>query len=376
MRPTRVEIDLSAIQSNYRTACLLAPRSRNLAVIKANAYGHGGVMTARALESQVPAFAVAFLEEALELRAAGITKPILLLEGVFNAGDLREAITRDCWVMLHGTHQLDWLDLLPAKTKLPGLWLKVDSGMHRLGFTLAEIPAACAKAAPYTDRLVIATHFASADEPDKPQTRQQESQFLSHLPDGPFEISLNNSAGLQLRQSRGDEWGRAGFMLYGYSPLPAPPALPLEPAMTFKSAVMAIRRVAAGETVGYGGVWQAQRDSLIATIPCGYADGYPQTARAGTPILINGHRAPLAGRVSMDMITVDVTDAGTVKIGDPVQLWGPDLPATEVAAHNNYNPYELLTRVSARPQRVYRQPPDAQSYKSDTVRGEEDAVIS
>lgn len=376
MRPTRVEIDLSAIQSNYRTACLLAPRSRNLAVIKANAYGHGAVMTARALEPQVPAFAVAFLEEALELRAAGITKPILLLEGVFSAGELREAIAQDCWVMLHGTHQLDWLGLLPAKTKLPGLWLKVDSGMHRLGFALAEIPAACAKAAPYTDRLVIATHFASADEPDKPQTRQQESQFLSHLPDGPFEISLNNSAGLHLRQSRGDEWGRAGFMLYGYSPLPAPPALPLEPAMTFKSAVMAIRRVAMGETVGYGGAWQAQRDSLIATIPCGYADGYPQTARAGTPVLINGHRAPLAGRVSMDMITVDVTDAGTVKIGDPVQLWGPDLPATEVATHNNYNPYELLTRVSARPQRVYRQPPDAQSYKSDTVRGEEDAVIS
>jgi alanine racemase len=323
-RPNQARLDLAALRHNLGVARGLAPQSKVMAVVKANAYGHGAVTISRQLQSLADALAVASIEEAVELRDAGITAPILLLEGVFEARELGIAAQLGFWVTIDNEWQMRWLEeaVLPEPVHC---WLKVDTGMHRLGVPAARTDEFYAriKASGNTgDNPVIYTHFASAG--------------LLAWPDARY------------------DWVRPGYMLYGNSPMaaPHPNAEDLQPVMTLTSAVISVREIAAGEAVGYGANWIAARPSRIATVTIGYGDGYPRVAANGTPVLVNGHRAGLAGRVSMDMITVDVTELPEVQVGDEVVLWGKGLPLAEVASHAGTIGYELTTRMPARTPRV------------------------
>lgn len=359
-RPAQALLDFAALRHNVGLARELAPHSRLMAVVKANAYGHGAVSVARALEPLVDALAVACLEEALELRHSGIALPILLLEGVFAPDEWAVAAAEGCWVMLDNTVQLAWLEQasLPRPVQT---WLKVDTGMRRLG-VLPEQTAGFHRRLLATGKLagtpVLATHFACADEPDDPMTSEQLTRFQRACHGLPGLRSTANSPGILAWPASHMDWIRPGYMLWGDSPFasPQPQADRLRPVMTLVSRVISLRDVAPGDSVGYGASWRADRASRIATVTMGYGDGYPRTAGNQTPVLINGQRARLAGRVSMDMITVDVTDLPDVRVGDPVVLWGPGLPVGEVAGHSGTIGYELLTRMPARIPRVIAVP--------------------
>ncbi len=356
MRPTRARIDLARLRGNAALAAARAPGSRLMAVIKADGYGHGAVAAARALEASADAFAVATLDEAAALRDAGIEAPLLLLEGPFEPADLVEAQARDLTVNITGPEQLAWLEA----ARLPGplrCWLKLDTGMHRLGLApeharhAYERLAACAHALPE----VACTHFARAEELDRPETGEQLERFLDATRDLPLALSAANSPAVLARPETHLDWIRPGYLLYGDTPLPRtdPAGDGLLSVMQFESAVIAVREIPAGDAVGYGGSWVAERPSRIATVAAGYADGYPRTTASGTAVLVNGRRAPLAGRVSMDMITVDVTDLAPIHVGDPVRLWGDDLPVGEVAEGSGTTGYELLAGMPARTRREY-----------------------
>jgi len=355
-RPNQARLDLGALRHNLGVARELAPDAKVMAVVKANGYGHGAVIIARQLESLADALAVACIEEAMELREAGISAPILLLEGVFEAKELGTAAQLGFWVTIDNEWQLRWLEeaVLPEPLHC---WLKVDTGMHRLGVpeNLAQDFYQRIKATDNAlDDLVIYTHFASADDLQSNQTREQLNLFDEICASIPAPRSAANSPGLLAWPEACYDWVRPGYMLYGNSPLiePHPNADALRPVMTLTSAVISLRDVGAGEAVGYGASWIAQRPSRIATVTIGYGDGYPRLAANGTPVLVNGRRASLAGRVSMDMITVDVTDLPDVHVGDEVVLWGVGLPVAEVARHAGTIGYELTTRMPARIPRV------------------------
>ena len=356
-RPTRARVDLSALQHNYRVACEASPGSKTIAVIKANAYGHGAVHVARALNEIAPVFAVACIEEAIELREGGIEKPVLLLEGPLSADEVQIAGEQNFWLMASGTEQVETICRAQVKQSLR-VWLKVDSGMHRLGIQEADF-ASCyskLKSAEHVDNeIVIATHFASADNTASDTTKQQIELFQGLLADVDAPTSLANSAGLLHWENARSDWNRAGILLYGASPFeqPHPNGDKLLPVMNLESQVIGVRDIPAGESVGYSDLWVAERPSRIATVAIGYGDGYPRSAPSGTPVLVNGVRAPLAGRVSMDMITVDVTDLPSVNVGDPVELWGKTIPVNEVAQAAGTISYELLTRMPLRPKREY-----------------------
>jgi len=359
-RPTRAVIDLNALRHNFQLAQSLAPSSQTMPMVKANAYGHGAVEVAKALADSAPAFGVACIEEALELRAAGIKQPILLLEGIFEISELTLAARHNFWLMVENHPQKQ--AIIDADLPHPlTLWLGLDSGMHRLGFQpvdIAEVYQALQNSRNVSDKIVIASHFACADDLASDRTAQQVAVFEKTLLDAGLDSSLkslaNSAAVLGWPQTRRD-WQRPGYMLYGASPFsePQPNADQLKPVMCFESAIISLRTVPAGDSVGYTASWTAERDSVIATVSVGYGDGYPRHAPNGTPVLINGMPCPLAGRVSMDMITVDVTDLTTPSIGDKVVLWGADLPVNEVADHCGTIGYELLTRMPARVPRIY-----------------------
>jgi len=327
-----------------------------MAVVKANAYGHGAVTIATALEKNVDALAVACLEEALELRAAGIVAPILLLEGVFDARELHEAAQHQLWITVENDFHLAWLEQTRLNSPLT-CWLKIDTGMHRLGIPpkrAKEFYQRLGECTAVKNELVLCTHFASADELDSDQTLLQMGVFEDSCRSLSGERSAANSAALLAWPDSHYDWVRPGYMLYGNSPFEQDQANPerLRPVMTLTSAVISVRNVPAGDCVGYDATWCAPRDSRIATVTIGYGDGYPRMAASGTPVLINGQRASLVGRVSMDMISVDVTDLETIQIGDEVTLWGPDLTAREVARHAGTIGYELTTRMPMRTPRV------------------------
>jgi alanine racemase len=355
-RPNQARINLAALRHNLGLVRQLAPATKAMAVVKANAYGHGALIVAQALDPLADALAVACIEEAQALREEGITAPILLLEGVFDPAELGVAAAQNIWVTIDNEQQLRWLE----EARLPrplGCWLKLDTGMHRLGATpgqAGDFYRRLKASSNARDDVILSTHFASADELGSDQTRMQLQQFDAACRDLPGQRSAANSAGVLAWPASHYDWVRPGYMLYGNSPLGSdhPNARNLQPVMTLVSAVISLRDVAAGETVGYGATWTAARPSRIATVCIGYGDGYPRLAPNGTPVLVNGRRAGLAGRVSMDMITVDVTDLPGVSIGDEVVLWGDGLPVGEIAQHSGTIGYELTTRMPARTPRV------------------------
>lgn len=352
MRPTFATVRLDAIAENYRLVCRKAPGSQHMAVIKANAYGHGMVAVARTLEPMAPAFAVALIDEAFELRGAGIQAPILVMQGVKQPAEFEAAAAENFWVMLHQFQQVETLLSLQLRGPLRA-WVKLDTGMHRLGIPVAGIDDACRRldASPnVSGRPVLCTHLACADELDNTMTDQQVRAARRCAGRLGLPLSIANSAGILHWPESHADWNRPGITLYGSSPIAALDghAEGLQPAMTMRSEIIAIRDVAPGEGVGYGLDWIAQRPSRIGAVAIGYGDGYPRHAPSGTPVLVNGQRVPLTGRVSMDAISVDLTDTPAVEIGDPVELWGENLPINKIAAAAGTISYELLAGLTGR----------------------------
>jgi alanine racemase len=347
----RAIIDTSALRNNLRQIRSRAPGSRVMAVVKANAYGHGLVPTALAL-SEADAFAVARLDEGLALREAGLRQSIVLLEGVFSREQLAEAAAHGFEIVVHDPLQVALFEEFTDAQRLV-VWLKVDTGMNRLGFRPEDFPAVLARVRAARVRpaeIRLMTHLARADERDCPMTRTQLERFESLTQGLGLARSIGNSAGILGWPGGCGQWVRPGLALYGISPFAAESsaAFGLIPVMTLASTVIAVRRVPRGETVGYGGAWSAPRDSQIAIIAGGYGDGLLRSLKTGTPVLVNGRRAPLVGRVAMDMIAVDVTELPEVGVGTRSVLWGRGLEVGEVASHAGTIAYELICGVRAR----------------------------
>lgn len=322
-----------------------------MAVIKANAYGHGIVAAARALAG-ADAFAVARIEEAITLREAGCERRIVLLEGVQDLQELEQAARYELEPFVHHPEQVAMLESWRGAYRFRA-WLKVDSGMGRLGFRPAEVPAAAARLAACAALVQpsnLVTHLADAENRGGAATRAQVEAFSRATAGLPGERSIANSAALLAWPETRADWVRPGIMLYGISPFPdsTGAALGLRPVMTLETRVISVKAVAAGDRIGYGGTFTATRAGRIAVAAAGYGDGYPRSAANGTPVAVNGRPAVIAGRVSMDMLTIDVTDLPGVAVGDGVELWGPAVPVERVAAASGTIGYELTCRVSRR----------------------------
>ena len=354
-RKTVARIDLDAICDNYALATALAPQSKSIAVIKANAYGHGMARVAEALQDIAPAFAVATIDEARELRATtGISRPILVLEGVNDAEALQLAAASNLSLVVHNEEQVQLMAEAPVN--LP-LWIKVDTGMHRLGFAPQQLQSVLERLRGKSENLTVCTHLACADDLSSDATQKQLDTFKACVADIDLPVSISNSAGILAWPASHADWNRPGYMLYGASPMTTDveSASGLRPAMTLQSEIIAISEVQTGESVGYGGRWTASQPSIVGTVAAGYADGYPRHAPNGTPTLVNGKIAPLVGTVSMDMLTIDLTAHGTVAVGDTVELWGQSIAINDVAKRSTTIGYELMTGVTARVPRLYQQ---------------------
>lgn len=354
-RLIRATIDTAALRANLARIRAVAAGRRVVAVVKANGYGHGAVTVARALDA-ADAFGVARLEEGIELRAAGVARPILLLEGVVTREQLQAAAHHRFELVVHEPSQLALLEAWRGPQQF-ALWVKLDTGMHRLGFRPEECQAVFTRLGELVvpaSQLRVMTHFACADERALPITHEQIARFDTAAAAHGLETSLCNSAGIFGWPAAHGNWVRPGLSLYGVSPFAGESAasLGLAPVMTLATTVIATHRVARGECVGYGHVWRAPRDSRVAILAAGYADGVLRSLPGGSPVVILGRRAPLVGRVSMDMIAIDVTDLPDVEVGTSAELWGPTLPVEEVAAHAGTLAYELLCGIT---QRVERQ---------------------
>lgn len=356
MRPLVATVDLAAIRHNYAVAKRCAPGRQAFAVVKANAYGHGVREVVTALHDEADGFAVASLEEAAEVRAMHAQARILLLEGCFSAEELPMAAHLALDIVVQGAQQAEAL-LATSLSRPLNVWLKLDSGMHRLGFAAGQVRDwhARLRAAGQVAELNLLSHFACADERGHELNEQQIETFLGLLDLDFDQRSLANSAALLTIPAAHMDWQRPGIMLYGATPFAELSAkqLGLRPVMTLTAQVIAVRDVPAGESVGYGGAWVAQRLSRVGTVSCGYADGYPRHAPPGTEVVVHGQRVPLAGRVSMDMLSIDLTDVADAQVGDVVELWGEQLPVDELAQRCGSIGYELLTKVTGRVPRLY-----------------------
>lgn len=347
-RPSRALVDLHALRHNY-THVRRMHGGRALAVLKANAYGHGAVRCAQALADLADGFAVAFTAEAVELRNAGITAPILVLEGVFDSEELATARQLGLWITVHHEEQLRMLEADTSAQPLP-VWLKCDSGMRRAGFAPEDMPAAYARlqASGKASDIVLMTHFARADEPDSHSTAHQIAAFDAATAALPGLRSLCNSAGILAWPAARRDWARPGIVLYGADPLPAPGAQ-LQAVMTLESQVFAVRTLEPGDALGYGGGFVATQATRIGLVAVGYADGYPRLATTGTPVAVDGALTRLVGRVSMDMLTVDLSDLPDAGIGSTVELWGKQVSVNTVAQRAGTIAYELLCNVKRVP---------------------------
>jgi alanine racemase len=348
-----VTIDAAALRNNLAVVRRFAPGARVIAAVEANAYGHGLIHAARAL-ADADAFGVARVDEGLQLRAAGIAHPIVVLEGVFGADQLDAAAAHDLQLVVHSFEQIAMLEL-HAGTHRFAVWLKLDTGMNRLGFRSEEFETAHARLAgcAAVSTLRLLTHLANAENAGGLETKLQLDRFRALCGSLRLERSIANSAAIIAWPDAHGEWVRPGLMLYGASPFAERSAadLGLLPAMTFATQVIAVRNVGQGEAIGYNGIWRAKRRTRIAVAAVGYGDGYPRCMHAGAPALINGREVSVVGRVSMDMTMLDATELPNVAVGDEVTLWGKGLPAERVASFADTIAYELFCRVAERVRR-------------------------
>lgn len=350
-RSAYVTIDLGAVAHNLARVRSVAPDAKVMAVIKANAYGHGMLRIARSLPD-VDAFAVARLDEGLRLRESGIQQRIAVLQGFVNRDELELHATHRLEPVVHSPYQVELLERALLSEPL-AIWVKLDTGMHRLGLLPDEFDF-------YFDRLYacpsvckpipVMSHLANADMLQDSLTGQQLKLFREVLENTLSECSIANSAGVLGWENARMEWVRPGIALYGISPFPNQTGVDdgFRPVMTFRTRLIAIKQIGAGATVGYGGDWVCPRPTRLGVAAVGYGDGYPRHAQSGTPVLVNGRRVQLIGRVSMDMITLDLTDCPRAAIGDDVILWGDGLPVEVIASHARTIPYELVCGLTQR----------------------------
>jgi len=350
-------IDLNALKNNYLYAKSLSPPQSNaIAIIKANAYGHGAVRVAQHLEGTADCYGVACSEEAVEIRNSGISKtPILLLEGVFEESELNLVVEHNLWMVVCNSAQLEWVLNCQLSQKY-NIFVKIDSGMGRLGFLEHESNEVIniLENSPNVDKLTLMTHFSSADNTESSSTNTQIDKFNNIVDSRQNDHSLANSAALMAWNDAHSGYTRPGIMLYGSSPFPFEDKFTgLVPVMTLESTVISIKKFKAGASIGYGERYICKNDTLIGVVAIGYADGYPRSAKDGTPVFLNGGTARLAGRVSMDMITVDLKGIKDPKIGDRVELFGPNVSIDEVAQYSDTISYEIFSKITSRVYRTY-----------------------
>ena len=348
----RVKINREALRHNLHRVRQLTPHSKIMAAIKADGYGHGIIRVAEALAS-ADAFAVATLEEAETLRAGKIEKRIVLLEGFRNREELQQLLQLNAIPVIHSEYQLELIEKLHLdQIATLSVWVKIDTGMHRLGIHPKE-------SAIFWQRLQALssihfcgwmTHLANADELNDPSTPQQLQLFAETIKPFPAEEAIANSAGILGWPDSHREWVRPGLMLYGSSPFQNQSAteLGLQPVMTLEAELIAIKHLEKGASIGYGATWSCPEDMQVGVISIGYGDGYPRHLPSGTPVLLNGQRVPLVGRVSMDMICVDLRSIDNAKIGDRAILWGEGLPVDEIASAAETISYEIFCQVTQR----------------------------
>lgn len=350
-------ISADSLRHNLSRARDANPHARVLAVIKADAYGHGMLAAADALKD-ADGYAVARVEEGVALRENGITKPILVLGGFFDTEALEACAHHRLESALHDDSQLEMLQRHPPPIPVR-LWLKLDSGMHRLGFDpnrAAELVERLDGAPGVAPGLRFMTHLANADDREDGYTKRQVETFNGALKGLPGERSVANSAGVLAWSETHADWVRPGIMLYGCSPLLGTVGrdFDLRPAMTLESRLIALRQLGPGEPVGYSGIWRSSGIRRIAVAAMGYGDGYPRVLKPDAPVLVAGRRAPIVGRVSMDTLCIDVTELPEAQVGARVVFWGEGLPAEEIAASAGTIAYELLCRLTQRVRRVWR----------------------
>lgn len=353
LNTTRAVIDLAALRHNLTVVRALSPNSRIMAMVKADAYGHGLVAVAKALPN-ADGFAVARLDEALQLRRAGIEQRVLLLGTLLDNADLQLCSTQQIDVTAHDVATAQNIANIVAQYPLQ-VWLKLDSGMHRLGLSSADFAAAEELLRDRAGVIELAhlTHLSSSDDMDSSATNIQLRAFDKVRANSKRAASVANSAAIIAHPATRSDWVRPGIMLYGVNPFGEAHEVILKPVMSLRANVLSLRHIPSGDSVGYNRTWTAQRDSVIAAIGIGYGDGYPRHAPNGTPVWINGQLAKLAGRVSMDTITVDVTDNKNIEVGDEAVLWGSELSVELVAKHARTISYELLTAIGHRVPREY-----------------------
>jgi alanine racemase len=344
MRPARALIDLDALRHNYNIAHQLHG-GRLLAVVKANAYGHGAIACAQALSWAADGFAVACLEEALALREAGIKEPVLLLEGVFDPAELLEAARHGFWPVVHHPAQIEMIEKTDLRAPIR-VWLKINSGMNRAGFPPGNARRVWRQlmVSGKVEECGFMSHFARADEPDCGATAKQIHVFDEATRGLPGARSLANSAAILGWPDSYRDWARPGIMLYGADPMPGE-GNDLQPVMTLESRIIAVRNLAIGEPLGYGARFVAPRPTRVGLVAMGYADGYPRSAPEGVPVAVNNKLTTLIGRVSMDMLTVDITDLPEAGVGSVVELWGKQVSVNKIAQAAGTIAYELLCNV-------------------------------
>lgn len=355
-RPTRATINSSALLHNLNQVTKFAPSKKIIAMVKANAYGCGLEFVAPILEDKVYAFGVACIEEAQIIRNLGIKNECILFQGIFNPCELTALNSLNLQCVIHQRNQLHWIVANKLSQKIK-VWIKIDTGMHRLGFPLEEINDVIKSLqnCNWIDKEIgIMTHMACADNKTAPENVKQINSFNSlELPGGSYIYSMSNSAAIINQFDIHEDMVRPGIMLYGVSPFADKNAneLGLKPVISFLSAVSSVKKYVKGSKIGYGGAWIAPNDSQIAIIPAGYGDGYPRHIKNDTKVFFNDKFVPIVGRVSMDMMAIDVTNCETVNIGDVVELWGENIFVEEVALSADTIGYELICQLSARVRR-------------------------
>ncbi len=352
-RPVHASIDSAALQHNLTRVRQLAPEARVMAIVKADAYGHDLLISSRAL-ALADAIGLLELGDAIKLRDEGFTQPICLLEGFFEADEIPLIASYQLEPVIHSNWQLDMLESYQDELEL-SVWLKVDTGMNRLGFSPSEFKQGIARLSSMQciKKVAIMSHLANADTPENPGTVKQLRDFIDTTESVSLPRSLANSAAILGHPDCQMDWVRPGIMLYGSSPFEESSAdeLNLKPVMTLQSRIISIKQCSKGDAIGYGGTWVCPEDMSVAVIACGYGDGYPRHAPAGTPIMVAGQKTQLIGRVSMDMITADLRGIDNAAVGSAVELWGVDISVDTVAKMSGTISYELLCGITARVER-------------------------
>jgi len=364
-----IELSMAALRHNVCRARDYAPESKIMAVIKANAYGHGLIRIAQNLSAAVDALAVARLDEAVRLREAGVKGRILILQGFSQVDEIEALLHYHLDVVVHSEQQVQLLESV-ALSGVLSVFLKIDTGMNRLGIRpeqFAGLLSRLQRCQCVHQSMVFMTHFANADDVQDTKTEQQLAVFNEVTRGLDTEKCVANSAAIIAWPETRFDWVRPGLMLYGVSPMLIGSAeeFGLLPVMSLYSRIIDIKQVKKGETVGYGATWKAGKNTCLGVVSIGYGDGYPRHAKQGTPVLIGNKRVPLIGRVSMDMLAVDLNGCSGVQLGDQVVLWGDGLPVEEIATCSGTIPYTLLCGITQRVQVLVADTKDL--YKNCTI---------